>query len=140
MDLKLTIFFLFFPHKMVRGYEEVSSSQARRRRGVPRETPTASSMVAAMSIEELKLYNQAPVEISLEMLDDLTASTIGEADNVIYFTREQFVVELRFPIPSCTRTPKCFLDSNGLQCAKLSLPVRHLADGDLFHLYFEAWD
>ena len=33
-----------------------------------------------------------------------------------------------------------FLDSNGFQCAELSLLVGHLASGDLFHLHFEAWD
>ena len=35
---------------------------------------------------------------------------------------------------------KCFSDSNGLQCAELSIPVGHLAGEDLFHLHFEAGD
>ena len=60
MDLKLTpsssLSFLF-ACRMARGYEEVSTSQVRRRRGTPCETPTASSLVAAMSIEELRLYD-----------------------------------------------------------------------------------
>ena len=43
---------------MVRGYEEASSSQARRQRVTPRETPTTSSLVTAMSAKELRLYNQ----------------------------------------------------------------------------------
>ena len=55
---------------MARGYEEVSSSQARRRRGTPREKPTANSLVTPMSAEELRLYSQVPAKISLEMLDD----------------------------------------------------------------------
>ena len=42
---------------MTKGYEEVSSNQAKRRRVTPWETPTISSLVAAMSIEELRLYN-----------------------------------------------------------------------------------
>ena len=42
---------------MARGYEEVSSSQAGRRRGTHWEMPIASSLVAAMSIEEQRLYN-----------------------------------------------------------------------------------
>ena len=71
---------------MARGYEEVSSSQIRHLRGAPRETPTTSSLVAAMSTEELRLYSQVPVEISLEMSDGSTASIIGDADNAIYFT------------------------------------------------------
>ena len=88
---------------MARGYEEVSNSQDGHRRGTPREMPTASSLVAAMSIEELRLYNQVYVEISLEMSDGPTASTIGKADNAIYFTQEQFAVGVRFLVPSLVK-------------------------------------
>ena len=52
---------------MTRGHEEVSISQARLRRGTPWETPTASNLVAAMPIEELRLDNQIPTKISMEM-------------------------------------------------------------------------
>ena len=88
---------------MARGYKEVSSSQARRWRATPQETPTASSLVAAMSIEELRLYSQAPTEISLEMSDGSTTSTIGKADNAIYFTQEQIVAGFCIPIPSLVK-------------------------------------
>ena len=94
--LKLTPFFFFFASKMARGYEVVSNSQAGRRRVTLRETPTASSLVDAMSAEKLRLYNQVPTEISLEILDDPATSTAGEADNAIYFTIKQFVGGLRF--------------------------------------------
>ena len=56
-----------------------------------------------MFAEELRLYNQVPVEINFEMSDGLTASTIGEADNVIYFTQEQFAAGLCFPVPSLVK-------------------------------------
>ena len=62
---------------MTRGHEEVSTIQAGRRRGTPRETPIASSLVAAMSTKELRLYNQILVEISLETSDDEATSTVG---------------------------------------------------------------
>ena len=42
---------------MKRGYEEVSSSQAGHRRGTPRETPTASSLVTTMYAEKPRLYS-----------------------------------------------------------------------------------
>ena len=42
---------------MTRGYEEVSSSQVERGRGTPREMPTVSNLVVAMSSEELGLYS-----------------------------------------------------------------------------------
>ena len=42
---------------MARGHEKVLTSQARRRRGTPWEMPTASSLVVAMYVEELRLCN-----------------------------------------------------------------------------------
>ena len=64
----------------------------------PWETPTASSLVATMSVEKLRLYSQVHVEISLETLDGAAVSTIGEADNVVYFKQGQFVARLRLPV------------------------------------------
>ena len=52
---------------MVRGHREVLTSQARRKRGTPLETSTVSSLVVAMFVEELRLYNQIPAKINLEM-------------------------------------------------------------------------
>ena len=80
IGLKLTPycpFFFLFACRMPRGYEEVSSNQARRRRGTPLETPTASSLVAVMYIEELRLYNQVPTEISLEMSNGPATLIVG---------------------------------------------------------------
>ena len=88
---------------MARGHDEVLTSQARHRRGTPREAPTASNLVAAMSTEELRLYNQILVEINLETSDGATTSTFGEADNAVYFTREQFAAGLRLPVPSLVK-------------------------------------
>ena len=88
---------------MARGYEEVSNSQVGRQRVTPWETPTASSLVAAMSTKELRLYSQVLAEICLVVSDDLTTSTVEEADNAIYFTREQFASGLRFPVSSLVK-------------------------------------
>ena len=103
MDLKLTpsssLSFLF-SYRMTRGHEEISTSQVGRRSGIPWETPTASSLVVIMSVEELKLYSQIPTEINLEMSDDVATSTLGEASNVVYFTRKKLVASLHLPVPS----------------------------------------
>ena len=56
-----------------------------------------------MSAKELRLYSQVPAEISLEMLDSPIALIVREADNVIYFTREQFAIGLRFLVPSLAK-------------------------------------
>ena len=87
---------------MARGHSEVLTSQIGCRRGTPRETPTTSNVVV-MFTEELRLYSLVPAEISLEVLDGPTTSTVGEADNAIYFTREQFAAGLRFLIPSVVK-------------------------------------
>ena len=121
------ILFFLFACRMSSGYKEVFNSQAGRRRVTSLEMPIASNLVVAMSVEELRLYNKVPAEISLKMLDGLATSTVGEADNAVYFTREQFAAGLRFPVPSLVkavfalylgtsyaRTSECFSDSNGL--------------------------
>ena len=68
---------------MARGEEETSTSRARRRGGAPRESPTASNLVDAMSMEELRFFCQVPANISLKLLDGSTVSTVGWADNGI---------------------------------------------------------
>ena len=107
---------------MARGHEEVSTNQAGRSRGIPRETLTASSLVAAMSVEELRLYSQIPAEISLETTNGAVVSTVEEANNVVYFTREQFVAGLSVLVPSLvkqflhfTRAPPTLIHPNVFQ-------------------------
>ena len=103
---------------MEKGHEEVSTSQAGHRRGTPRETPNASNLVVVMPTKELRLYSQIPTEISLEMSDNATTTTVREADNVVYFTREQFAARLRLHVPSLvkqfphyTRAPPALIHS-----------------------------
>ena len=75
---------------MARDHEEAFTSQAGHKRGIPQETPTASSLVATMSIKDLRSFKQVPAAIKLEMSDSAATSTMGAVDNVVYFTREQF--------------------------------------------------
>ena len=77
-DPSCPFFFCLFACRMAIGYEEVSSSQVRRQRGTPLEMLTTSSLVTAMSAEELRLYSQVHAEISLEISDSPTTSIIKE--------------------------------------------------------------
>ena len=104
---------------MVRGQEETSTSRVGRRRGTSRESPTAISLVAAMSVEELRSFCQVPNDISLELSNGAVVSTVGWADNTVYFTQEQFATGLRFPISSLekqfmhfTRAPPTLIHPN----------------------------
>ena len=64
---------------MARGQEETSTSQAGRKRETPWESLAASSLVAAMSIEELRSSCFFPAGISMELSDRAIVSTVGGA-------------------------------------------------------------
>ena len=88
---------------MARGQEETSTSQARRRRGPSRDTPSASSLISFLSMEELRSYCQIPNNIDFELSDSPAESIVNEEDSVMYFTREQLAVGLRFPLSSLVK-------------------------------------
>ena len=69
----------------------------------PRESPITSSLVAAMSVEELRSFCQVPANISLELSDGAAVSTVEGENNAIYFTWEQFADGLCFPISSLVK-------------------------------------
>ena len=103
----------------MRGQEETSTSQVGRRRGSSRESPTSSSLVASMSVEELRSLCRVPDIINLELSDGPTSFTVGQANNAVYFTWEQFTARLRFPVSSLvkqflhvTRAPPELINSN----------------------------
>ena len=47
-----------------------------------------SSLVSSMSMEELRSFCQVPDNISLELSDGSTHSTVGQVDIIVYFTGE----------------------------------------------------
>ena len=56
-----------------------------------------------MSVEELRLYSQISTEIGLETSDGVATTIVREVDNVVYFTREKFVVGLHLLVPSLVK-------------------------------------
>ena len=102
---------------MTRGQDK--TSQVGCKRGSSRESPTKSILVASMSVEELRSFYRVPDDISLELLNGPAFSIVREADNVIYFTQEQFAVGLCFPVSSLvkqflhvTRAPPALIHPN----------------------------
>ena len=47
-----------------------------------------SSLVSSMSMEEPRSFYRVPDGVSLELSDGPARSIVGQADNVVYFTRE----------------------------------------------------
>ena len=80
-----------------------STSQVGRRRGPSRESPTTRNLVASMFAKELRSFYRVPDNISLELLDIPAFLTIGEVDNVVYFTREHIIAGLRFLVSSLVK-------------------------------------
>ena len=85
---------------MVKGQEETSTSQARRKRGPGRDTASTSSIIFSLSMEELRSYYHIPDNIGLELSDGPTESIIDVEDDAVYFTREQLTTKLYFPVSS----------------------------------------
>ena len=92
-----------FVCRMMRGQEETSTSQVWRRKGSSRESPTTSSLMSSMSMEELRSFCRVLDGIILELSNGPARSTVGQVDNVVYFTREQFAAGLRFPVLSLVK-------------------------------------
>ena len=92
-----------FACRMMRGQEETSNSYVGSRKGSSRESPTTSSLVDFMSMEELRSFCQVLDGISLELSNGLARSTVGHADNVVYFTPKQFAARLHFSISSLVK-------------------------------------
>ena len=81
--------FLLSACTMARGQEETSTSQAGSKRPPSRDTPSASSLMSSLSMDELMSYCRIPNNINFELSDGSTESTIDEEHSVVYFTREQ---------------------------------------------------
>ena len=77
-----------------------STSPVGRRRGPSRDTPSASSIISSLSMEELRSYYQIPDNIDFELPDGPAKSTFGKEDGAVYFTRKQLSIGLRFPVSS----------------------------------------
>ena len=117
---------------MVRGEEETSTSQAGHKKGPTRGTPTTSSIISSLSMEELRTYCEIPDDIDVTLPDAPTQNTVGGEDNAVFFTWEQLAVGLRFPVPSLvkqflhfTRAPPALVHPNSIRiltgCCVLNL-------------------
>ena len=153
----LGLIFIFLPPlllsacSMTRGQEETSTSQVGRRWGPSRESPSASSIISFLSIDEVRSYCQIPEDINFDLLDGPDEPTVGEEHNAMFFTREHLAVGLRFPVSSlvkqffslhqsatCLYSPKRHSDYDRMLRTKPSLPAGPFIGGSLLCLHLEA--
>ena len=83
---------------MAKGQEETSTSQAGCNRGPIRGTPSASSIISFLTMEELRAYCDVPDNIDLKLMEEPDESTLGGEHNAVFFTREHLATGLRFPV------------------------------------------
>ena len=102
---------------MVRGQEETSTSG--RPGGRTRATPSASSIISSLMMEELMRYCEVPDDISFRFVDRPDESTLSVEHNNVFFTREHLAAGLRFPLPAMvkqflhfTRAPPALIHPN----------------------------
>ena len=86
---------------MVRGREETSTSG--RPGGRPRAKPSTSSVIASLTIEELKVYCEVPDNIDLRLMERADDSTLDGEHNGVFFTWEHLAAGLRFPVPAIVK-------------------------------------
>ena len=131
---------------MARGRKETSTIGPPR--GRLRATPSASSIVSSLTMEELRAYCEVPNNIDLRLMERANKSTLGGEHNGVFFTWEHLAVGLRFPVPTIvkqflhfTREPPALIHPNVIRilidsCVLYNLYQLDLSLVELFMIYF----
>ena len=121
---------------MVRGRKDTSTSG--RPGGRLRATPSPSSIISSMTMEELKAYCEVPNNIDLRLMERVDESTLGGEHNGVFFTREHLEARLRFPVSAIvklflhfTRAPSALIHPNVIRILVGSYVLNHLYQLDL---------
>ena len=117
---------LLYAYSIARGKEETSTSQARRRQGPTRESPSSRSIISCLSMDEVRSYCQIPKDIDFELSEGPTESTMAKKYNAVFFTREQLVARIRFSVSSLV---KQFLHFSKAPTAYIHLNVIRILTG-----------
>ena len=121
---------------MARGQEETSTSG--RQGGRTQAAPSASNIIASLTMEELKSYCEVLNNIDLKLMDRADESTLDGEHNDVFFTREHLVVGIRFPVPAIvkqflhfTRAPPTLVYPNVIRILISCCVLNHLYQLDL---------
>ena len=120
----------------MRGQEETSTSG--HPRGWPRAKPSASNIIASMTMEELKVHCEVPNNIDLRLMEREDESMLGGEHNGVFFTREHLAAGLGFPVPAIvkqflhfTRAPPALIHPNVIHILIGCCVMNHLYQLDL---------
>ena len=121
---------------MARGREETSTS------GSPGgrlwATPSTSSIISSLKMEELMAYYELPDNINLRLMERTDESTLGGEHNGVFFTRGHLAAGLRFPVPALfkqflhfTLAPPALIHPNVISILIRCCVLNHLYQLDL---------
>ena len=88
---------------MARGQEATSTRQAGRERRPTQGTPSASSIISSLMMEEFRTYYDVHDNIDLKLMEEPDKSTLAEEHNAVFFTQEHLVAGLCFPVPAIVK-------------------------------------
>ena len=121
---------------MARGQEDTSTSGHPGR--CTRATPSASSIISSLTMEELMRYCEVPDNINFRLVDRPDKSTLSGEHNGVFFIREHLASGLRFPMPAIvkqflhfTRAPPALIHPNVIHILIGSCVLNHLYQLDL---------
>ena len=113
-----------------------------------RATPSASSIISSLKMEELMAYCEVPDDIDLRLMERADDSTLSGEHNGVFFTREHLAVGSRFLVPAIvkqflhfTRAPPTLIHPNVIRILIGSYVLNYLYQLDLtlveiFMIYF----
>ena len=129
---------------MVRGREETSTSG--RPGGRPRAKPSASNVIASLTMEDLKVYCEVLDNIDLQLMERADDSTLGGKHNGVLFTREHLAAGLRFLVPTIakqflhfTQAPLSLVHPNVIRILIGSCVLNHLYQLYLYLVEFSLF-
>ena len=100
--------------------------------------PSASNIIASMTMEELNMHCEVPDNIDLRLMERADESTLGGEHNSVFFTREHLAVGLRFLVPAIvkqflhfTREPPALIHPNVIRILIGFCVLNHLYQLDL---------
>ena len=111
-------------------------------------TPSASSIISSLTMEELMVYYEVPDNINLRLMERVDESTFSGEHNGVFFTLEHLAAGLRFPVSAIvkqflhfTRAPPALIHPNVIRILIGSCVLNHLYQLDLslvelFMIYF----
>ena len=121
---------------MARGREETSTSG--RPGGSIRATPSASSIISSLTMEELRAYCEVPDNIDLRLMESADESMLGGEHNGVFFTREHLAAGLPFPVLAIvkqflhfTRATPALIHPNVIRILINNCVLNHLYQLDL---------